>query len=104
MAAASLNLTVPNNPRRWYIGPTACLVWQVVSGGTADTLEMQGFTGAGADSAAAKHRLFGLTHSPMNDSAATAHIVINGTNNGWVELAVAGGVAADRTLMRAFTW
>lgn len=101
MASASISTTTY---KRVYIGPTACLRATLVSGGTGDTYEMAPFTGAGADSAAVKHRIFGLTSSPMNDSAGSAHVIANGISNGFLELAVAGGVVNDRNLLRFFTW
>lgn len=101
MASASINIP---SYKRVYIGPTACLNFQLVSGGTADTYEMAPLAGVGADSVAVKHRAFGLTSSPINDSAGSAHVISNGISNGFLELAVAGGVVNDRNLVRLFTW
>lgn len=91
------------NTKRVYIGPVACIHGTLVSGGTADTFRMP-IPAAGADTAAAKHRAFGLTSSPINDSAGTAHLTVAGIDNGNLEIAVAGGVVNDRNLVRIFTW
>ena len=98
MASASVA-----NWKRVYIGPFAVMKFDLVSGGTADTYKLP-IPAWGADTAAAKSRAFGLTSSPMNDSAGTAHVIVNGIDTGELELAVAGGIANDRNLCRIFTW
>lgn len=86
-----------------YIGPCRVIDMVIVSGGTADTYEVP-VPAAGADTGAAIHRVFGLVNSPINDGAANATVIANGISNGYLEVAVAGGAANDRHLVRFFTW